>query len=492
MKKEARVHFIGIGGVSMSGIAIELSRQGMIISGSDVSNTQTNGYLRQCANQGIKLFLGHSNENISPETDLVVITSTVQQDNPEVIRAKQLEIPVLQRFEIINIIVKDYTARIGVFGGAGKTTTTALCWFLFKEAGLNPSLFLGSILKNLECSVHLEKHKAKDICIFETDESDASVYRMPMNSGILVALEADHLEHKLYGGSYSKMKDYFKDLLLKLRKEKSPVCYNSDNPEVVSLIKETMKGYTYLKSFSILDEKANFYACNFNFTYGGTRFDIYENGNLLASQVFLPLIGEFNALNFLGCISMLSFFVISREEQLKAIEGMKNFEGIDKRQVKVGEFGGFDIIDDYAHSPLKIKALLSGFSNYIKSINGGMIAICEIHKFSRLDMMYNEYLTCFKDAKFLILMDIYKVAGYTGPKPDIYKLIEDIKHNLPHLEIMHISNENLPRELLKLMKNPEFKKNKHNFLLFFGAGLSSQIAKEMQGLLEKEESLMNL
>lgn len=485
MKKGESVHLVGIGGVSMSGIAISLAKLGFRVSGSDVSDENTNSYLKEIKNFGkIKIFKGHVEENIEDDLGALILTSTISEDNPEVIKARKIGAKILQRFEAINLIISEFAKKVGVFGGAGKTTTTALTFCLFQNAKLSPSLFLGSVMQDLKASVHLEE--VKEYCIFETDESDASFEHMSMNAGIFVAMEADHLDHKAYSGSYKKMKECFKNLLLKLKKENAPVCFNKDSYEVAEMVEEVLGDYQKKLSFSIKDKGADFYAEGFKFVYGGMSFNIYKKGKLFMENVFMPLIGEFNALNMLGGVAMLSFFV--EEEGIKhSIQSLKHFKGIDKRQTKVGEFGSFDVIDDYAHSPLKIQSMLSGFVNYAKAINAGFIPVCEIHKISRFEGMYESYLTCFSDVPFLVLMDVYKVPGYKEKNPDLEKFIKDIKANNKEIEIVYIPNTELTKELSKLMKGHKFKQNGKNFLLFFGAGLSSKYAKEMQKNLEELE-----
>jgi UDP-N-acetylmuramate--alanine ligase len=484
MKKGDFIHFVGIGGVSMSGIAMELARQGFNVSGSDASSSSENYYLKEIENFGqIRLFdNGHDAENIDPNTKYMVVTSTVSENNPEVIRAKELGIKILQRFEAVNLIVKAYKYRIGIFGGAGKTTTTALTFFLFQNAGLLPSLFLGSVMKNLKSSVHIEKKK--DFCIFETDESDASFREMEMNAGIFVAMEKDHLEHNFYNGSYDTMKDCFKNLLLKLKSYDAPICYNEDSKEVVQMVEDVLSDYQNKKSFSILNKKADFYANNFKFVVGGMSFDVYKHGKLFIESVFMPLIGQFNALNVLGGIAMLSFYKTA-EVVKSAILTLRSFDGIDKRQSKVGKFKNFEIIDDYAHSPLKISSMLEGFTSYAKAIDAGVLAVCEVHKVSRFEGMYDAFLTSFKSLKFLVLMDVYKVAGYNAKEPNMIKFIEDIKKQTPEIEIIYIPNKYLTKGLYQLLKREEFIKNNLNYLLFFGAGLSSKFAKNIENEFEK-------
>lgn len=478
-----KFHFIGIGGVSMSGIAIELARQGFEISGSDVSTTFENVYLKEIERFGqIKLFQNHDANNITPDIEAVIVTSTIIPDNPELLQAKKYGIKVLQRFEIINLIIENYQHKIGIFGGAGKTTTTAITFFLFQSAGLLPSLFLGSILNDLNSSVHLESKK--DFCIFETDESDASFKDMNMSGGIFVAMEADHLEHKSYNGSYDKMKDYFKDLLLNFTRQKANISINIDNQDTLTLSQAYLEHYN---TFSIKNPNANFYANNFKFTSGGMSFDIYKTGTLFMKNVFMPLIGKFNALNVLGAISHLSFFV--NDDILKsAILNLRTFRGVDKRQSKVGTFRNFDIIDDYAHSPLKIQSMLSGFNEYTQSLHYGFIPVCEIHKFSRLKNMYKDFLISFNNLKLIVFMDIYAVAGYTQDKIDINTFIYDLKKENNQLEILHFNNHNLSVGLYQLMQREEFKNNERNILLFFGAGFSSAYAKKMSDLFTGLES----
>lgn len=488
MKGFKRIHFIGIGGVSMSGIAIELAKQGYHISGSDASSLQTNFYLRQLEAAGnIKIFYGNNPENITNDIDAVVITSTIFPHNPELIKVKDLSIKIFQRTEIINFILSEYKIGVGVFGSAGKTTTTALCYSLFESAGLKPSIFLGSVLHSLKSSVHLEEEKK--FCIFETDESDASFSQMPMQAGILVALEQDHLEHHSYNGCYNTMKSLFRDVLLKLKSSCSPICINYDSPEVIELAKEVLSSYPYLKSFSLTNKNASFYGENFKFTYQGMYFDIYYEGKLFEACVFMPLIGKCNALNFLGGLAALSFF-LNMEDCKLTLQHLKNFQGIDKRLTKVGEFKNFDIIDDYAHSPLKVKTILSSFNEYAKAIEGEVIPICEIHKFSRLKIMYEEFKSCFKGIKFLILMDIYAVPGYKGEEIDIYAFIKDVKLSNPEIEIIHISNKNFYIKILDIIKLKKYSKQRRNFLLFLGAGLSSKYAKGAQQAFQEIENTL--
>jgi UDP-N-acetylmuramate--alanine ligase len=484
MNKGDFIHFVGIGGVSMSGIAIELARQGFNVSGSDASSSNENEYLKEIENFGqIRLFGGgHDAENVDPNTKHMVVTSTVSSKNPEVIRAYELGIKILQRFEAVNLIVKEYKNRIGIFGGAGKTTTTALSFFLFQSAGLLPSLFLGSVMKNLKSSVHIEKRK--EFCIFETDESDASFQEMEMNAGIFVAMEKDHLEHKAYSGSYDKMKLCFQNLLLKLASQNSPICYNEDSDEVEEMVKDILSGYQNKKSFSLKNKNADFYAEGFKFTYGGMSFNIFHKGRIFIENTFMPLIGEFNALNVLGSLAMLSFFVELDEVKFATLN-LRSFEGIDKRQAKVGKFKNFDIIDDYAHSPLKIKSMLAGFTRYAKEIGAGVLPICEIHKISRLESMYEAFVSSFNSIKFLVLMDVYQVAGYEEKSQDLIKFIEDVQKENKEIEIIYIPNRYLAKGLNELIKREEFKNKSLNFLLFFGAGLSSKFAKKMEDELKK-------
>ncbi len=479
MQKGDFVHFIGIGGVSMSGVAIELAKLGVCVSGSDSTLIKDNIYLQEIQNFGhIKIFEGgHRESNLEEKCKFIVITSTVREDNPELQKAKELGIKVLQRFEAINLILKNYKNKIGIFGGAGKTTTTALAFFLFQNAGLLPSLFLGSVMKNLMSSVHLNKHK--DYCIFETDESDATFEQMDMNGGIFVAMESDHLEHKAYNGSFENMKSRFANLLLRLKNQNSPICYNMDSEITLDIVEQNIQKHTNLKSFSIKNKQADFYSNNFQFVYGGMKFDLYHEGELFLDGIFLPLAGDFNVLNVTGAIAMLSCFV-SRDVLCSAILGLKNFEGIDKRQSTVGRFKNFDIIDDYAHSPLKISSMLEGFKHYADAIDAEVVTVCEVHKISRFKNMYQSFLTSFSGAKLLILIDIYKVPGYASEEPDMMKFIEDIKKHNKESEIIYIPNRYLAKGICEILKRENFTTKQNNFLIFLGAGNSSKIAKSIQ------------
>jgi UDP-N-acetylmuramate--alanine ligase len=173
------------------------------------------------------------------------------------------------------------------------------------------------------------------------------------------------------------------------------------------------------------------------------------------------------------------------DEVKSSILNLRSFEGIDKRQAKVGKFKNFDIIDDYAHSPLKIKSMLAGFTRYAKEIGAGVLPVCEIHKISRLEFMYDAFLTSFNSVKFLVLMDVFKVAGYEEKNPDLNRFIEDIKKQNSEIEILYIPNRYLAKGLNELIKRKEFKNKSTNFLLFFGAGLSSKFAKNLEYELEK-------
>ena len=477
------VHFIGIGGVSMSGIAEALHRKGYLVSGSDTASGTDNGYINRLKDLGIKVYHGHDAENVADDVKLVVKTSTVPSENPEIMEAARRGIDVIDRWQMLDCIISGYKTRIGVIGSAGKTTTTALAWHFFTQNHLPTSIVLGSVLNQAKSSVVLEDG---EICIIETDESDASFAELNLNAGVFVRIEGDHLEHKKYGGSKEKLLEYFRMSIRSLVEKNAPIVYLSDCPDLAKLIKEECvdRGYQNLRSYSASDEGADFFASNVKNAGFGVTFDLNVSDGQVVTDVKLPMIGVYNVQNAIAGIAMLS---LVSSIDINVHDGFYSFAGVDKRLSILGECGNFTIIDDYAHSPLKIRNLLSEFKGYCDENAFNAIYVFEPHKYSRVENLYKEYMSCLPERAFVLVMDIFGVSGYQNGNQKITteSFVADLQQNNPTCKIEYCKNSNLQSRLARETQEERYSAAEHNFILFFGAGLSSKYAKEAVVFLNK-------
>lgn len=488
------VHFIGIGGVSMSGIAKCFAEHNIFVQGSD-SALYDSKYINNESSQNIKLFGTHISENITSDVSLIVKTSTVKDDNPEIIRARELGIEIIERFEALEMIISSFKVKIGVSGSSGKTTTTALVWqALYSATGIMPSCVIGTILNEVNRSVFVNDNS--DVCVIEADESDGSFADMNFTVAVITDIDTDHLDHKRYSGNRVHLIEHFHQFALKTLTNGGTVIYNSDCKVAYDLIQELPKKYKekiisysgiqkvtdippYIKGDCYLEEAKN--------VVGGVYFSC--NGIVSMNDVFINMIGKINAFNALPGVILANILYNFQDNKC-----FSNFHGVNKRCEIVGEVENVIVIDDYAHSPKKIKAFISSFASYCKDINANFVVICEPHKYTRVESLYNDYITCFDACDYLIMMEIFGVQGRgvishissQNLVNDIEKRWNLIKNTQFYIKNLQ-NNKNLLLNETFLFTKEFFNINTKCFYVFLGAGFSNKYAHLLYNKLTNSE-----
>lgn len=390
LNKIKHIHFTGIGGIGMSGIAEVLFNLGYKISGSDLKRSDVTDHLKKI---GIKICFAHKKENING-SDVVVYSSAISADNPEIIYAHRQKIPVIPRAEMLAELMR-LKYSVAVAGTHGKTTTSSMAAYVLAKAGLRPTVIIGGKLKVLKGNAKLG---TGEYLVAEADESDGSFLHLSPTITIVTNIDNDHLDHY---GTMSKMLNTFLNFI-----EKVPfygcsiLCADNDNVVRISKL-AVKKCITYgIKNY------ADFMAKNIVLTTKGSLSDIYAF-NKKIGKMELKVLGEHNIQNALSVVALgmelgIKFPVLKN--------ALYNFQGVGRRLEKLKEIGGVTVIDDYAHHPTEIKATLAAVKSLRKN---RVIAVFQPHRYTRTKLLYREFGMAFKDADKVIVTNIYPA----GEKP---------------------------------------------------------------------------
>lgn len=381
-----RIHLIGIGGIGISGIAEILHNLGYSVSGSDIADNANVARLRK---MGIVVFIGHQASNI--EGAAVIVHSTaVSADNPEIVAARSKNIPVLHRAEMLAEIAR-LKATVAIAGTHGKTTTTTMNAAMFAAAKLDPTIINGGIINAYGTNAVLGKG---DWLVVEADESDGTFIRIPSTIGIVTNIDAEHLD---YWKTFENIVEGFRTFVKQLPFYGLAVLCN-DHPVVARLAKEITdrRIITYA-----LNNEADLRATNLRFTPEGTRFDVSDLKDLL-----LPMPGVHNVENALSAIAVAQELQFGEEVIFSALA---NFSGVKRRFTKTGEGKGITLIDDYGHHPKEIQATLAA-ARTIQQTKGKIIAVAQPHRYSRLSSLFDGFCNCFTDADTVIITEVYSAG----------------------------------------------------------------------------------
>ncbi len=387
------VHMVGIAGAGMSGIARILSEQGNKVSGSDL---QMNNITAKLETLGIEIFQGHSSSNIKEGVDLLVISSAIPPDNIEVVQARQLNIPVIKRGQMLADLV-NRKKGIAVAGAHGKTTTTSMLYMVLSETGLDPTFIVGGELQNSDLNAKLG---TCDYFVVEADESDASFLELKPYVGVITNIEDDHLD---FYKSLSNLKNAFRQFVDGIRDDGFAVVYGEDkcireitahSPRRILLYGET--------------SDCDYFLENWRAKGLGSVFDVYSKGNKLG-VIELSVPGKHNALNALATISValelgLDFAAIK--------QAILTFRGAKRRFEIVGQWDNIIIVDDYAHHPTEIKATLDAARNLHQ---GRLITVFQPHRFSRTKSLGKQLGEAFINSDLAIFTEIYASGEQSIP-----------------------------------------------------------------------------
>ncbi|MGE0108487.1 MAG: UDP-N-acetylmuramate--L-alanine ligase [Bdellovibrionales bacterium] len=387
------IHFIGIGGIGMSGIAEIMHAHGYQIQGSDLNE---NGNVRRLRDKGMKVFVGHNADNLGAAA-VVVISSAIKKNNPELIAARAKFLPIVRRAEMLGELMRNKRA-IGVGGTHGKTTTTSMVATLFDAASLDPTVINGGIINAYGTNARLG---SSDWMVVETDESDGSFMKLPSTITIVTNMDAEHLD---YYKDFDSIKRAYTSFI-----EQIPfygfavLCI--DHPEVQALAAriEDRRVITYG-----LSAQADVRAVNLKTDSSGAAFDVHfssrtQEKTKIIENIRLPLIGLHNVQNCLAALAV--GWQLGFEDKVLR-EGLASFEGVKRRFTKTGQVNDITIIDDYAHHPTEIKATLRA-ALQARGPSQKTIAVLQPHRYSRLHSLFEDFCTSFNDADIVIVADVY-------------------------------------------------------------------------------------
>ncbi|MBB3939329.1 UDP-N-acetylmuramate--alanine ligase [Novosphingobium fluoreni] len=389
------VHFVGIGGIGMSGIAEVMHNLGYTVQGSDIAE----GYVVEgLRSRGIKVMIGHAAENVS-EAAVVVTSTAVKRDNPEVVYALEHRIPVVRRAEMLAELMR-LKNTVAVAGTHGKTTTTSMVACLLEAGGVDPTVINGGIINSYGSNARLG---ASDWMVVEADESDGSFLRLDGTIAVVTNIDPEHLEHY---GSFDKVKSSFIEFIENVPFYGAAVlCI--DHPEVQALIGKIRDRRVITYGFSA---QADVRGEAVTPVPGGNRFDVVvrerDGEQRRIEGIELPMPGRHNVQNALAAVAV-AIEMGCDDEIVRG--GFAQFGGVKRRFTKVGEVGGATVIDDYGHHPVEIRAVLAAAREGVK---GRVLAVVQPHRFTRLRDLMEEFQTAFNDADAVYVTPVY-AAGET-------------------------------------------------------------------------------
>lgn len=377
----SRFHFIGVGGIGMSGLAELLQRMGAQVSGSDLKENQQTKHL---ASIGVKIFYSQSAANIT-DCDVVVYSSAIKKNNPELVEAQARKIPQIPRAEALAEIMR-LKRGIAVGGTHGKTTTTSLLSAIFLNAKKSPTIAVGGRLELIQSTARLGDG---EWMIAEADESDGSFSRLNPEIAIITNIDNDHLDHY---GSMDAVQKAFYDFALKVPFY-GVVVACGDDPRIREV-------------FNVFSKKIIFYGtqknCDYRIEGDRSRYKVFDKENNLKGEFLLQVPGRHNALNALAASVAAHQAGLSWEE---CFMGLQHFNGVDRRFHYRGEMAQVSVYDDYGHHPTEIKATLQAFRE--KFPDKKIHVLFQPHRYSRTQICWNDFLNCFKDADHVFMLDIY-------------------------------------------------------------------------------------
>ncbi|RFB79611.1 UDP-N-acetylmuramate--L-alanine ligase [Methylovirgula sp. 4M-Z18] len=395
------IHFVGIGGIGMSGIAEVLANLGYHVQGSDAAD---NANVMRLRDKGVKVFVGHRAENVGSAAVLVVSTA-IQRDNPELVAAREQRIPVVRRAEMLAELMR-LKQCVAIAGTHGKTTTTSLVATLLDAGNFDPTVINGGIINAYGTNARLGEG---DWMVVEADESDGTFLKLPADVAIVTNIDPEHLDHFK---TFDAIKEAFRALVENLPFYGFAVMC-TDHPTVQELVGkiEDRRVITYGEN-----PQADVRLLDVDLSGGVSRFNVLirnrkTGGAVYIENVVLPMPGHHNALNATAAIAV-AYELGMTPDAIR--EALSHFGGVKRRFTKTGEWKGVMIFDDYGHHPVEIAAVLRAARASTKQ---QVIAVMQPHRYTRLQSLFDQFATCFNDADAVIIADVY--AAGEKPIPDV-------------------------------------------------------------------------
>lgn len=451
------LHFIGIGGIGMSGIAEMCATLGYDVQGSDAND----GYnITRLRTHSIKIFIGHNGDHLvrtdGKRIGAVIVSSAIKDDNPELIKARALNIPIVPRADMLAELMR-LKRGIAIGGTHGKTTTTSMVGTILDGGGFDPTIINGGIVNAYGTNARLGMG---DYMVVEADESDGSFTRLPAHIVVVTNIDPEHMDHY---GSFEDLQNAFIRFV-----EQIPfygfACVCTDHI-IVQNIMPQIKNRTIITYG--MNAQADVRALNLRPSPLGTQFDVSltarvteEGQPLLISNLFLPMVGAHNVQNALAAIG-IGVRLGMNSEQIK--QSLSNFAGVKRRFTKTGIVNGITIIDDYGHHPVEIQAVLNAARQAVAGTNGKVIAVMQPHRYSRLQNLFDEFCNCFNEADSVLIADVYSAGETQVEGIDKENLVAGIKAR-GHKDVNVL---NSPDELASQIAS---KASAGDFVICLGAG----------------------
>lgn len=461
-EKIGLVHFVGIGGIGMSGIAEVLHNLGYDVQGSDQNDGANVQRLRD---KGIPVHIGHRAENLG-DAEVVVASSAIKQDNPERVAARERNIPMVRRAEMLAELMR-FKKAIAIGGTHGKTTTTTMVSTLLVAGGLDPTVINGGIINDLGTNARMGDG---EWMVVEADESDGTFLRLPADVAVVTNIDPEHLDHY---GDYEAVKQAFTTFV-----ENVPfygfgvMCL--DHPEVQAQVAKITdrRVVTYGEN-----PQAEIRFCDVEPIGASSKFSI-ERRDRRSGEVeriddlVLPMPGRYNISNATAAIAIALELGVSAD----AIrEGISSFGGVRRRFTHTGSWNGVEIYDDYAHHPVEISSVLSAAR---QASSGKVIAVKQPHRYTRLESLFGDFCACFNDADHVLIAPVYEA----GEKPiegiNASTLAEGLRSG-GHRSAVAIEGPEVIAQKISEIAEPG------DYVIFLGAGSVSQWAHALPGELEK-------
>ncbi|MGH1461370.1 MAG: UDP-N-acetylmuramate--L-alanine ligase [Neptuniibacter sp.] len=459
MRRISRIHFIGIGGVGMCGIAEVLLNQGYRISGSDIKDSATTKRLQDL---GMEIFIGHQDSNVAG-VDVVVVSTAVNEANPEVIAAREQRIPIVRRAEMLAELMR-YRHGIAVSGTHGKTTSTSLLASIFAEGELDPTFVIGGRLNSAGTNAKMGTSR---YLVAEADESDASFLHLQPMVAIVTNIDADHME--TYENDFSRLKKTFIEFLHNLPFYGLAVMC-TDDPVVCEILPEVNRPIiTYG-----MNEEADFRAENIRQDGMCTHFTVKRPSGYEDLEISLNMPGHHNVLNALSCIAVATDEGISDQAICQALQ---KFEGVGRRFQILGDValneGTAMLVDDYGHHPREVNAV-------VKAIREGwpdkrLVMIYQPHRYSRTRDLYEDFVEVLSEVDVLLLLEVYPAGEEAVAGADSRSLCRSIRQR-GSLDPVFVSDKQTVAEILENILQPG------DLLLTQGAGDITALSHQLKQL----------
>ena len=426
------IHFVGIGGIGMSGIAEVLLNHGYRVQGSDLKATKITDRLKSL---GAVIFEGQRAENLAG-AEVVVISSAIKTGNPELDAARATGLPVVRRAEMLAELMR-LKSNVAVAGTHGKTTTTTMVAALLDEGGIDPTVINGGIIHAYGSNARMGQG---EWMVVEADESDGTFNRLPATIAIVTNIDPEHMEH---WGSIENLRNGFYDFVSNIPFYGLAVCC-TDHPEVQALVGRITDRRVVTFGFNA---QADVRAINLTYKAGVAHFDVaLQSEDQVIAGCSLPMPGDHNVSNALAAVAVARHLGLKKDEIRAALAG---FGGVNRRFTKVGEVNGVTIIDDYGHHPVEITAVLRAAR---QATTGRVIAVHQPHRFSRLSHHFDEFCACFNDADVVGISEVYAAGEDPIAGASHADLVAGlIRHGHRHARIVNSEDdlERLVREQAK-------------------------------------------